>query len=62
MNQDGLRALIEYIERVVDDLLTLPAFMTLVNTNQKHVATFVLILVATYKEEKARRLKKEAKH
>jgi hypothetical protein len=46
----------------MDDLSTLPAFMTLVNVNQKYVVTFVLILVAAYEEEKARRLEKEAKH
>jgi uncharacterized protein (UPF0335 family) len=61
-DQDGLRALIEYVERVINDLSTLPAFITLVNANQKHVATFVLTLVTTYKEEKARRLEKEAEY
>jgi hypothetical protein len=46
----------------VDDLSTLPAFIALININQKHVATFVLILAAIYEEEKARRLEKEAEH
>jgi hypothetical protein len=46
----------------VDDLSTLPAFIAFININQKHIATFMLILVATYKEEKARYLKKEAEH
>jgi hypothetical protein len=62
MDQDSLRALIEYIERVIDNLLTLLTFMTLVNINQKHIATFVLTLAAIYKEEKARYLEKEAEH
>jgi hypothetical protein len=46
----------------VDDLSTLPIFMILVNINQKHVATFVLILVAMYEEEKTRYLEKEAEY
>jgi hypothetical protein len=46
----------------VDDLSTLPVFIILVNINQKHVATFVLILVVMYKEEKARHLKKKAEY
>jgi hypothetical protein len=33
VDQDDLRALIEYVERVVDDLLTLPVFIVLVNVN-----------------------------
>jgi hypothetical protein len=54
--------LIEHIERVIDNPSTLPIFIALVNINQKHVATFILTLVAIYEEEKARRLKKKAKH
>jgi hypothetical protein len=46
----------------VDDLSTLLAFIVLVNANQKYIVAFVLILVATYKEEKARYLKKKVKH
>jgi hypothetical protein len=54
--------LIEYIERAVDDLLTLPAFIALININQKHAAAFILTLVAAYKVKKACRLKTETKY
>jgi hypothetical protein len=57
-----LRALIKHVKRVVNNPLTLSAFMALINVNQKYVAAFMLTLVAAYKEEKARRLKKKAKH
>jgi hypothetical protein len=46
----------------VDDSSTLLVFIVLINANQKYIAAFILTLVAIYKEEKARHLKKEAKH
>jgi Zinc knuckle len=61
-DQDGLRALIELAEKVVDDPSALPAFMALVNANQTHAAAFIITLAAAYEEEKARRLEKEAEY
>jgi hypothetical protein len=61
-DQDGLRALIELIKKVVDDPLALLVFMTLINANQTHVVAFIIMLIVTYEEEKAHHLKKKAKY